>query len=33
LRRRLPRLREVGICPPVFAEPPTPDMPGVAATK
>jgi MFS family permease len=33
LRRRLPRLREVGICAPVVAEPPAPDMPGVAATK
>ena len=33
LRRRVPRLREVGICPPVVAEPPAPDMPGASAAK
>jgi len=33
LRRRVPRLREVGACPPVVAEPPAPDLPGVTATK
>ena len=33
LRRRVPRLREVGVCPPVVAEPPAPELPGVAATK
>jgi hypothetical protein len=33
LRRRAPRLREVGVCPPVVAEPPAPELPGVAATK
>jgi MFS family permease len=33
LRRRIPRLREVGVCPAVVAEPPAPDMPGAAAAK
>ena len=33
LRRRLPRLQEVGICPAVMAEPPAPELPGVTATK
>lgn len=33
LRRRVPRLREVGICPPVVAEPPASELPGVAPTK
>jgi hypothetical protein len=33
LRRRVSRLREVGICPPVVAEPPAPELPGMAATK
>jgi MFS family permease len=30
LRRRVPRLREIGVCPAVIAEPPAPDVPGVA---
>jgi MFS family permease len=33
LRRRVPRLREVGVCPPVVAEPPAHELPGVRATK
>ncbi|HEV8627757.1 MAG TPA: hypothetical protein VG034_25240 [Acidimicrobiia bacterium] len=33
LRRRVSRLQEVGICPPVVAEPPAPELPGVASTK
>ena len=33
LRRRVPRLREVGKCLPVVAEPPAHELPGVAATK
>jgi MFS family permease len=33
LRRRVPRLREVGICPPVVAEPPAPELPDAAGTK
>jgi hypothetical protein len=33
LRCRVPRLREVGACPPVVAEPPASDLPGVTATK
>jgi MFS family permease len=33
LRRRVPRLRQVGVCPPVVAEPPAPELPDVAATK
>jgi MFS family permease len=33
LRRRVPRLREVGVCAPVVAEPPARELPDVAATK
>jgi MFS family permease len=33
LRRRVPRLREIGFGPPVVAEPPTHELPGVATTK
>ncbi len=33
LRRRVPRLREVGVGPAVVAEPPAPELPGVATTK
>jgi MFS family permease len=33
LRARVARLREVGVAPGVLAEPPAPEVPGVAATK